>query len=97
MSPPQPKLGQRLKCIAAQRRMEERAERGRGAVSNAGPRRRGLLNGTIVCPSNRKPLFGTDRGGWDESGRPRLLFPGWLLPSHQVRSARAGSVPDQGL
>lgn len=43
--------------------MEERAERSHGAVSNAGPRRCGLLNGTIVCPSNREPLFETDRGG----------------------------------
>lgn len=66
--PPPPKLGQRLKCIAARRRMEERAERGCGAVSNAGPRRRGLLNGTIVCPSNRKPLFGTHRGGGGGGG-----------------------------
>lgn len=60
-----------------------------------------------VCPLNREPLSGTNQGAGggggfgDESGYPPTpphpgpLFPlpGWLLPSHQVKSQCAGSRP----
>lgn len=49
-----------------------------------------------LCPSNREPLSGTNRGvGWVKQTPPPPPgpLPGWLLPSQQVKSHCAGSRP----
>lgn len=53
----------------------------------------------VISVSLRDPLSGTTReGGGDESSKlPLSLFPGWLLPSHQVKSLCAGSRPEEGV
>lgn len=67
-----------------------------GAVSNAGPWCHVTMNGAIVClcvPRTESHCLELTRG-LDESGNPPGPLPGWLLPSHRVKSQCAGSRLD---
>lgn len=51
-----------------------------------------------VSLRQRPTVWNYPGGGGDESSKlPLSLFPGWLLPSHQVKSLCAGSRPEEGV